>query len=179
MNKERENELLLTGFKAEIKEVLQNFNNVINATLGDTVTITSSEGSETRKLTPYDTIDFYQNEWCNTVESLSEIGIELEEDMVPILEKENHTKVYEELQRYASIAKSDGAISYLEYNDVQIPYTNICMEDNVEGNTMLIPFLGESIGNDPQAFILLKKNSKYKVIDKTGDMEQPLLVEIK
>ncbi|WP_061313700.1 hypothetical protein [Clostridium botulinum] len=179
MKKEREMELMLNGFKMEVKGILQNFNEIMNATLGDTVTITSSEGSETRKLTPYDTIDFYQNEWCNTIESLSEIGIELEEDMVPILEKENHTKVYEELQRYASIAKSDGAISYLEYNDVQIPYTNICMEDNVEGNTMLIPFLGESMGNDPQAFILLKKNSKYKVIDKIGDMEQPLLVEIK
>lgn len=176
MNREIEIGLMLNGYIMEVKDVLENFNEIMNATLGDTITITSSEGTETRKATLQDAIDVYQTEWCNTVELLSEIGIELEEDnMIPINLKVNHKSVYEKLEKYANMAKSNGAISYLEYNDVQIPYKKIRMEDEASGNTSLYLHLDDEM----QAMIFLKKDSKYKVVDKTGDMEQSLLVEIK
>lgn len=87
MKKEREHELLLKGAMSKVTEILKAFNETMNATLGDTVTITSNEGTETRKTTLQDTIDFYQNEWCNTVYLLDEIGINLEEEQPVLTEK--------------------------------------------------------------------------------------------
>ncbi len=78
MTKEREQELLLKGAMLKVTEILKGFDEMINSEIGDTVTITSSEGTEIRKATPYDTIDFYQSEWVKTVELLSEIGVDLE-----------------------------------------------------------------------------------------------------
>lgn len=60
-------------------KILKDFNDVMNATLGDTVKVTSSEGTIERKATLQDTIDLYQYEWGNVVEELeSEIGISLD-----------------------------------------------------------------------------------------------------
>lgn len=176
MTKEREQELLLKGAMLKVTEILKGFNEIMNATLGDTVTITSSEGTKTRKATLQDNIDFYQNEWCNTVEALSEIGIELEENnIIPINVRVNHKEVYEELQKYSVMAKSNRATSYLEYSDMEIPYNKIVMKEEASGHTSLYLYFD----SDFKAMVLLKKDSKYKVVDKTGDMEQPLLIEMK
>lgn len=87
MKKEREHELLLKGAMIKVTEILKAFNETMNATLGETVTITSNERTETRKATLQDTIDFYQNEWCNTVCLLDEIGINIEEEKPVLAEK--------------------------------------------------------------------------------------------
>ena len=179
MKKEREHELLLKGAMSKVTEILKAFNETMNSTLGDTVTITSNEGTETRKSTLQDTIDFYQDEWCNTVELLDEIGIDLEEDdnITPINTNVNHKAIYEELQLYAVRADSNGATSYLEYKNIQIPYKNIYMTDDISGGSMLIPYMGENIDESAAAFILLDKNTEYKIIDKIGEGEQPVLTE--
>lgn len=74
----RETELLIKGANVEIIEVLKDFDELINATLGDTVTITSDTGAITRPATLQDTIDLYQDEWCKTVQLLDDIGIKIE-----------------------------------------------------------------------------------------------------
>ncbi|AWK50477.1 hypothetical protein DIC82_05275 [Clostridium beijerinckii] len=73
----REIELLIKGANIEIIKVLRDFNDTMNATLGDTVTITSNTGVITRKATLRDTIEFYQDEWCRVLEKLNELGIEI------------------------------------------------------------------------------------------------------
>ncbi|MBN1040079.1 hypothetical protein DVW12_15370 [Clostridium botulinum] len=173
MNKERENELLLTGFKAEIKEVLQNFNNVINATLGDTVTIKSNEGEVVRKSTLQDTIDVYKSEWYNTLEVLNEIGITIEDNISDNYEaNNNHQKVYNELVEYMLKAAREDVIAYLEYNNVQIPYEDVSIEHDSLGDIITL-----YVDNKMVASILLKKNIDYKVIDKAETGYHPLLVE--
>lgn len=73
----RETELLIKGANVEIIKVLKDFDEIMNATLGDTVTITSNTDVITRKATLQDTIDLYQNEWCGALEELNKLGIEI------------------------------------------------------------------------------------------------------
>jgi sporulation protein YlmC with PRC-barrel domain len=175
---ERNKELLLKGFKAEVKEVLRNFDEIINARLGDTVTVTSNAGVITRPTTLQDTIDLYQNEWSNTVGLLDEIGINIEEDNVtPITIKVNHKAIGKELQEYADRADSNGATSYLEYKNIQIPYKKIYMEDDITGGSMLIPYAGDNVEESTAALILLDKDTEYKILNKIGLGEQPVLIE--
>ncbi len=90
MKKERETELLLKGFKAEVKDILMNFDEIINAKLGDKVTITTGNEVVERKATLQDAVELYESEWANTVELLDEIGINLEENKImPINSKIN------------------------------------------------------------------------------------------
>jgi len=175
---EKNTELLLKEFKAEVKKVLQNFDDTINSKLGDTVTITTGRETIIRKATLQDATDLYQNEWSNTVDLLDEIGINIEVDNVTsITMKVNHKAICNELQEYADRADSNGATSYLEYKNIQIPYKNIHMEDDHLGGTMLIPYMGDNIDDSTAAFVLLDKDTEYRVIDKIGEGEQPLLIE--
>ncbi len=177
MNKEAK--LLFKRLKAEVKEVLKSFDEVINAKLGDTVTITTGKEVITRKATLQDTIDLYQNEWSNTVGLLDEIGIDLEENdnVRPISTKVNHKAIYKELQEYAVRASSNGGISFLEYKNIQIPYKKIYMEDDVTGGSMLTIYIASGTDESPVAFMLLDKDAEYKIIDKIGEGEHPVLTE--
>lgn len=181
MKKERENELLIKGAMLKVTEILKDFNNVMNATLGDTVKETSSEGTIERKATLQDTIEFYKNEWYNITDRLySEAGIDLEDDKSNIqIIKENHKRVCEQLKIFSQVAETSGSISYLEYKDnIQIPYNNVEYKEDINGGTMLMIYYGDSIENSSTVFILLDKNKRYKVIDKTNEGMQPMLVEI-
>lgn len=174
---ERDTELLY-GFKSEVKNILKNFDEVMNATLGDTVTITTGKEVLTRKATLQDTIELYQSEWLNTLELIEEIGIKIEEDNITsITTKVNHKAVHEELQVYADRATANGDTSYLEYKNIQIPYKNICIEDDAIGGSTLIPYMGDTMETSAVAFILLNKDTEYKIIDKIGEGKQPLLIE--
>lgn len=174
----RETELLIKGANAEVIKILRDFDEIINAELGNTVTITTGKETITRKATLEDAIDLYKNEWSSTLEQLSEMGINIEEDNVtPITIKVNHKAIVKELQEYADRAHSNGATSFLEYKNIQIPYKNIYMEDDVSGGSMLISYMGENVDECTAAFILLDKDTEYKTIDKIGEGEQPALSE--
>jgi replicative DNA helicase len=78
----RETELLIKGATIEITKVLSDFDEIMNAKLGDEVWNSDSRGNEIlgtrRKSTLQDTIDFMQSEWSNTSQKLSKLGIEIE-----------------------------------------------------------------------------------------------------
>ena len=62
-----------------IIEILKEYNEVMNSTLGDEVKVTSCNGTTVRKATLQDNIDLYKSEWSNVIERLSdEAGIDLE-----------------------------------------------------------------------------------------------------
>ncbi|NFE74695.1 hypothetical protein FC758_12400 [Clostridium botulinum] len=173
MNKEREMELMLNGFKMEVKGILQSFNEIMNATFSDTVTIKSNEGDVVRKSTLQDTIDVYKSEWHNTLELLDEIGITIENNINDRdEEKNNHQEVYDELVEYTLKAAREDVIAYLEHNNVQIPYEDMSIEHDSLGDIITL-----SLDNKMVASILLKKNTDYKVIDKIETGFYPLLVE--
>ena len=149
----RENELLLKGANVEITKVLRDFNGIMNATLGDTVTVTSHEGAITRPATLQDTIDLYQNEWCNTVQLLSEIGIEVEtETEAP----KNHFEVY------GKLADSEKE-KYLDFNGMAVRYDTVYVDENGSGDTILTLYRNDI--DREIATILLKGNKKYEVIE--------------
>lgn len=181
MKKERENELLLKGAMAKVTEILKDFNATMNSTLGDTIKVTSSEGIIERKATLQDTIDFYKNEWYNVVDKLYyEVEIDLEDDGYSREAiKENHKEVCAKLELFAENSAVNGTWSYLEYEgNIQIPYTSASCKDDSTGGTMLILSYETEKEINPVAYILLEKNKKYQVIDKTGEYMQPRLVEI-
>lgn len=78
----RETELLIKGATIEITKVLRDFDEIMNAKLGDEVWNSDSRGNEIlgtrRKSTLQDTIDFMQSEWSNASQKLSELGIDIE-----------------------------------------------------------------------------------------------------
>lgn len=174
----RETELLLGRFKAEVKDILMNFDKIINGKLEDTVTITTGSKAVKRKATLQDTVELYKNEWSNVIESLDDIGVNLESNKVSFINtKTNHKAIYKELEEYANKAYENGHTSFLEYRNIQIPYKNIYMEDDITGGTTIIPYFGDNIDESGIAIILLDKNTEYEVIDKTGSGEHPLLIE--
>jgi len=151
----REIELLLKGANIEITKVLRDFNDTMNATLGGTVTITSNTGVTTRKATLQDTIDLYQNEWCNTVQLLDDIGIEIEAETETEAPK-HHYEVYDKLAR-------NGKETYLDYNGMALRFDNIFIDENGLGDSILT--LHRNGIADEIATILLKGNKEYEVIE--------------
>ena len=152
----RENELLLKGANVEITKVLRDFNDTMNATLGDTVTVTSHTGAITRPSTLQDTIDLYQNEWCGTVQLLNEIGIEIEaEKDAP----KNHYEVYGKLLDLANNEKETS----LGYKEMLLRFDMIFIEENGLGDSLLT--LHRNGFSDEIARILLKGNREYMVVE--------------
>lgn len=69
--------------KSEIREILKNFNESMNAELG-TIRELDDRGriipGTERKASATDYVEFYQEEWLNTVEKLAEAGLDIEEE---------------------------------------------------------------------------------------------------
>jgi hypothetical protein len=147
----RENELLLKGVNVEITKVLRDFNDIMNATLGDTVT--SHAGAITRLATLQDTIDLYQNEWCNTIQLLDKIGIEVETELES---PKNHYDIY------GKLADSEKE-KYLDFNGMEVMYDKVYVDENGLGDTILTLYRNDI--DSEIARILLKRNKEYKVIE--------------
>lgn len=151
----RENELLLKGANVEITKVLRDFNDIMNAKLGDTVTVTSHAGAITRPATLQDTIDLYQNEWCNTIQLLDKIGIEVETETETESPK-NHYDIY------GKLADSEKE-KYLDFNGMAVMYDKVYVDENGLGDTILTLYRNDI--DREIAKILLKGNKKYEVIE--------------
>lgn len=152
----RETELLIKGATIEITKVLRDFDEIMNAKLGDTVNINTGKEVITRKATFQDNIDFMQSEWFNTKDKLSDIGIDLE------LEKEapkNHYEVYGKLLDLANNEKETS----LDYKEMILRFDMIFIDENGLGDSSLT--LHRNGFNDEIARILLKGNREYVVVE--------------
>lgn len=170
----RETELLIKGANVEVVKILRDFDETMNATLGDTITITTGKEVITRKSTLQDAIDLFKDKWCNALDQLNEIGIDIE-DIDESKEVSNHKKVHDELVEYMLKAANEDEISCLEYNNIQIPFENVSIEKDRLGS--LITLYRDECKNNMVASILLKKDVEYIVEDKTGTGYHPLLIE--
>jgi hypothetical protein len=189
MKKERKVELLLEGFKAEVKDILMNFDEIINAKLGDTVTITTGNEVVTRKATLQDTVELYESEWANTVELLDEIGINLEGNKImPINSKINveeginksHYKVYEELVKCMKLSGKEEETPELEFKGAGIKYDAISIEDNGTEDSIIILYrdgVNHISARSEVARLLLKANKTYEVKESSGKGYYPELIE--
>lgn len=184
MKKEREAELLLEGFKMEVKDILMNFDETINAKLGDTVTITTGSKAVKRKATLKDTVEFYESEWANTVELLDEIGINLEGNkIIPINSKINveeridkyHYEVYEELVKCMELSGKE--TPELDFNGTSIKYDAISIENNGIGDNVIILYRDGVNDGGEVARLLLKANKTYEVKESSGKGYYPELIE--
>lgn len=187
MEKERETELLLEGFKAEVRNILINFDEIMNAKLGDTVTIITGSEATRRKATLQDTIELYENEWANAVELLDEIGINLERNkIIPINSKINveerineyHYEVYEELTKCMELSGKE--TPELDFKGTSIKYDAISIEDNGIGDSIIILYRDgvNDINNGSEvARLLLNANRIYEVKESSGKGYYPELIE--
>jgi transcriptional regulator with PAS, ATPase and Fis domain len=151
--------LKILGMVGSVKNLAgKNFDEVINATLGDTVTVTSHTGAITRPTTLQDTIDIYQDEWCKTVQLLNDIGIEIETET----EKKAPKHHYDLYGKIADLTDKGKEI-YLDYYGMSVKFHKIFIDENGLGDSIL-EFYKNDFSNE-SARLLLKGNKKYEVIE--------------
>jgi len=174
----RETELLIKGANVEVIKILRDFDEIMNAELVGETIIVDKKGNELpgsrRKVTLQDKLELIENEWCNTLEQLNEIGIDVE-DIEDPKEMSNHEKVHDELVEYLLTAAQNDKTSYLEFNNIQIPYADVSIKKDNSGS--LITLYRDEYKNEMVASILLKKDVEYIVEDQTGTGCHPLLIE--
>lgn len=182
----RETELLIKGANVEIVKILRNFDEIINARLGEETWLVDENMNvipgSLRKTTLQDRVELLENEWTNTVEQLGELGIEIEEIESPKEINDNHKKVHEELEEYLLTAAQNDETSFLEFNNIQIPFDSVSIKNDRLGNMLTLSRYErkENKGDFTErmvAQILLKKGVEYIVEDKTGTGYHPLIIE--
>ena len=137
MNKE----LLVKGVNEEITEVLNCFDEVINAEFDDEATLQYI-------------IDCIKNEWSDTKERLSGLGIEVKaEHEAP----KNHYEVY------GKLVESEGNDEiYLYYNGIEVRFDSVFIDENGLGDSILTLHRNDIVGE--VATVTLKYDKEYEVV---------------